>query len=88
MNVFTCQYIYSDGVYPMEKKALTHSCCHLAVRTFALTVIFFLTDMLITQFRALSIVLSSESNMVLLGGMFLALSISLIKPLFVYSYDG
>lgn len=44
--------------------------------------------MLITQFVVLSTVLSSESDMVLPGGMCLASSISLIKPLFMHSYDG
>lgn len=53
-----------------------------------LAIIFFLTDTLITQFITLSIVLSNESNKFLPGGMFLALSISLVKSLFMYSYNG
>lgn len=44
--------------------------------------------MQITQFILLHVALSIKSNMVLPGGIFLASSISLIKPLFMYSYDG
>lgn len=84
MYLYTYVYIQNAPIL-LKKKALICTCCHLSCKDICINCSLFLTDMLISQFIAPSIVLSRDSNTVLPGGMFLALPISVIKPLFMYS---